>query len=44
MKTVLREGGPYHTRGRLPSYVKRLRETGRTHHAEALASRHPDEI
>ena len=44
MMTVLREGGPYHTRGRLHSYVKRLRETGRSHHAEALASRHPDEI
>jgi len=38
--TVMREGGPFHTRGRLESYTKRLRETGRAHHAEFLI-RHP---
>lgn len=44
MMTVLREGGPYHTRGRLPRYLERLRATGRAHHAEWLAARHPDEV
>ena len=36
MWTVVREGGPYHTRGHLVRYVERLRETGRAHHAEKL--------
>ncbi len=40
MMTVLREGGPFHTRGRLPGYLERLRATGRSHHAELLARRH----
>ncbi len=44
MRTVLREGGPFHTRGELPAYVQRLRETGRGHHADLLAARHPDEL
>lgn len=44
MMTVLREGGPFHTRGRLPAYLERLRATGRAHHAEALVARHPDEL
>jgi len=44
MMTVLREGGPFHTRGQLPAYLERLRTTGRAHHAGRLASRHPDEI
>ena len=44
MMTVLQEGGPYHSRGRLPAYLERLRATGRAHHAEILAARHPDEI
>ncbi len=43
MMTVLREGGPFHTRGELPAYLKRLRETGRAHHAQRLAALHPDE-
>ena len=38
--TVLREGGPFHTRDRLESYCQRLRETGRAHHAEFL-EKHP---
>ncbi|MBZ0300307.1 MAG: sulfatase [Anaerolineae bacterium] len=41
--TVLREGGPYHVRGKLPAYLKRLRATGRTHLADRLIERHPDE-
>jgi arylsulfatase A-like enzyme len=40
MQTVLREGGPYHTLGELDGYAKRLRETGRAHHADALEARH----
>ncbi len=44
MMTVLREGGPFHTRGMLPRYLQRLRETGRDAAAKALAARHPDEV
>ena len=44
LMTVLREGGPFHTRGELPAYLERLRATGRAHHAEHLAARHQDEI
>ncbi|NOZ27785.1 MAG: sulfatase-like hydrolase/transferase [Chloroflexi bacterium] len=43
MWTVIREGGPFHTRGHLESYAQRLRETGREHHAEALLARHGSE-
>ena len=43
LMTVLREGGPFYTRGRLPQYLSRLRATGRAHHAERLAQRHPGE-
>jgi arylsulfatase A-like enzyme len=42
MRTVLGEGGPYHTRGRLPAYLRRLRATGRAGQAEMLSQRHPD--
>jgi arylsulfatase A-like enzyme len=38
--TVMREGGPYHTRGALQKYCQRLRETGRAKHAEFLEA-HP---
>ncbi len=41
--TVLREGGAYHTRGCLPKYLRRLRETGRSEWAERLAAMHPRE-
>lgn len=34
--TVMHEGGPLHTKGQLGRYAKRLRETGREHHAEKL--------
>lgn len=43
MATVLREGGPFHTRGHLPAYLARLRATGRGAWAERLAAEHPDE-
>ncbi len=44
LMTVLREGGPSHTRYQLPKYLERLRATGRAHHAERLAELHPDEV
>lgn len=44
MMTVLREGGPLHTRGMLRNYLTRLRATGRAGHAERLAQRHPREV
>jgi choline-sulfatase len=44
LMTVLQEGGPFHTRGRLPEYVARLRATGREHHAHRLEVLHPDEL
>jgi hypothetical protein len=43
LDTVVREGGPFHVRGRLPAYLARLRATGRAAHAERLAAAHPDE-
>jgi arylsulfatase A-like enzyme len=38
--SVLREGGPYHTRGRLEEYLERLRSTGRARWADLLQARH----
>ena len=43
MMTVLRNGGPFHTRGQLPGYLDRLRATGRSHYVQRLLDRHPDE-
>lgn len=43
MWTVLGEGGPLHTRGALPKYLERLRQTGRAEWADRLAAAHPDE-
>jgi arylsulfatase A-like enzyme len=40
MMTVLRQDGGLHTRGTLPEYLARLRQTGRAHHAETLARKH----
>ncbi len=37
---VMREGGPFHTRGKLVGYCERLRATGRAHHAGFLEA-HP---
>ncbi len=42
--TVVREGGPFHTRGSLTRYVDWLRQSGRAHHAEALLAQHPTEV
>ncbi len=36
MDQVLEEGGPFHTRGCLEPYIKRLEETNRKEHAETL--------
>jgi arylsulfatase A-like enzyme len=44
MMTVLQEGGPFHTRGMLSSYLDHLWATGRAHHADLLAARHPNEL
>lgn len=43
MWTVLREGGPLHTRGQLPRYLARLRATGRGGLADQLAAAYPQE-
>ncbi len=42
--TVMREGGPYHSRGHLPAYLQRLEGTGRGAHVAALRQRHPEEF
>lgn len=44
LRTVLAEGGPFHTRGRLAAYVERLRATGRAELAERLVLAHPGEL
>jgi hypothetical protein len=44
LMTVIREGGPFYTRGYLPRYIERLNTTGRAHHARRLAQIHPEEI
>ena len=41
LDSVLREGGPAHTRGQLGPYLARLRATGRSEGAERLQQRHP---
>jgi arylsulfatase A-like enzyme len=43
MRTVLTEGGPYHCRGELAGYLKRLEATGRGLWAERLRREHPGE-
>ncbi len=40
MWTVMREGGPFHTRGQLQALVERMRSTGREADAERLLTRH----
>lgn len=42
--TVVREGGPFHTRGSLVRYAEWLRRSGRAHHAETLLAQHPQEL
>jgi arylsulfatase A-like enzyme len=42
--TVMKEGGPYHARGRLAQYLPRLKETGRAEAIAKLKKRHPQEF
>jgi len=42
MWTVIREGGPFHTRGLLHAYADRLRESGREAAAERLLATHEE--
>ncbi|THF74014.1 sulfatase family protein [Cohnella fermenti] len=42
--TVMKEGGPFHARGYLPEYIKRLEATGRGHLVPELVRRHPEEF
>ncbi|MGI2295995.1 sulfatase family protein [Paenibacillus sp. GXUN7292] len=42
--TVMKEGGPFHAKGYLPGYIKRLEETGRGHFVEQLMNKHPQEF
>ncbi|HET8933293.1 MAG TPA: sulfatase [Polyangiales bacterium] len=44
LQTVLSEGGPWHTRGRLAAYLERLRATDRAQLAERLAAAHAGEL
>ncbi len=41
---VMREGGPFHAKGNLREYCKRLEATGRGHAIEELKRRHPREF
>ena len=40
LENVILEGGPFHVRGELPRYLERLRATGRSELAAALAERY----
>ena len=40
MWTVMKEGGPYHTRGNLPAYLERLEATGRAEGARRLREKY----
>jgi choline-sulfatase len=44
MHTVLAEGGPFHARGMLANYIKRLEQTGRGWAVDPLKNRHPQEF
>ncbi len=44
LNTVLAEGGPYHTRGKLKEYIEYLKQTGRDYAIEELIKRHPEEM
>ncbi len=44
MWSVIVEGGPQDTRGWLPAYLERLRQTGRSHWAEKLKKKYPNEL
>jgi hypothetical protein len=40
----MQEGGPYHVRGKLESYLQRLRKTERSHVADQLAKKYASEL
>ena len=42
--TVMREGGPEHSRGQIGAYAKRLAGTARDYGVEALAEMYPEEM
>lgn len=42
--TVMKEGGPFHAKGRLQAYCERLEKTGRTEGIAELKRRHSDEF
>ncbi len=42
--TVMSEGGSFHTRGQLPGYARRLRDTDRAQWAEHLEAKHPRDL
>jgi choline-sulfatase len=42
MWTVIREGGPFHTRGLLHAYADRLRDSGRDAAADRLLAGHEE--
>ena len=44
MRVVLDEGGPFHARGALPKYIKRLEASGRGDSVAELKRRHPREF
>ena len=44
MWTVIREGGPFHAKGNLPMYCRRLEATGRAEGAALLREKHPREF
>ena len=44
LDNVVAEGGPYHVRGQLAVYLRRLEATGRAAAAARLRERHPNEI
>jgi choline-sulfatase len=44
LENVIKEGGPYHVRGQLPDYLKRLRATGRSNSAELLEKKYALEL
>ena len=44
LKNVIAEGGPFHVRGQLQSYLDRLRETGRGEPAAELERKYAGEF
>ena len=44
LKTVLEEGGPFHSRGQLKKYCEYLKKTNRGSAIEELRRRHPEEF